>query len=350
MSEVTKDESGPGDNPPKLQAAQASSSIPPDWVARTQYEMTEKIEERVWSWLKTKIAPFGLVIVVLGFLGSPLILDYVTHKIENDMSQNTEILRGRVEQQLADMETKTAELKSQAQTAQDELAELKKLATAVQEVSPQYEALKSQVDEDRTKVSDLEKQVRERLEEANQSSDELKQVNSQIQQMNQRFVDLSTTISGTQQFAIGTQLDVTNLGKALTVTDPNNTFITAGSLVFSRDISLSGQHFGKSRGKIYLQINQGPFLSSPGLIISGATNQPAAPIEIDNESITSWQDGSITLHFSDAMMQQLFPRVDARLPQSPISIPQISLYYDLTIQTATGQTSNPWSIQVAPSQ
>lgn len=107
-----------------------------DWVARTQFEMAEKIEQRVLRWFKLTIAPFVLVFAFLGYIGVQFTLDYVTHHIESDLTKNTDTLRQRIEDQLADMETRTAELKSEAQEANSNLSTLKGLAGEVKNITP----------------------------------------------------------------------------------------------------------------------------------------------------------------------------------------------------------------------
>lgn len=272
-----------------------------DWVGRTKYEMAEKVEEQVWNWLWWRIlAPAALILAFVGYVGPSLTLDYVTRHIESDLTKETDVLRHRIEDQLADMDVRTADLKSQATTAQNELAELKNLANAVQEITPQYEALKAQVHEDRSKVNNLENDLRAKVAEASQSSDQLRQMSSQFQQISQRVGDLNTNVLGAQQFALGTQLSVTNLSQALTSTDPDSTLITGSSSpTFSGNVSLSGQHFGNSKGKAFFQVTQGaaPFLPTTG------TTLPVLA-QIDDASIASWQDTKITLHLSNTEVQR----------------------------------------------
>jgi len=347
-TDTTPDELESG-KPTKAYAAEASqvSPISADWVARTQYEMAERVEGRVVDWLKSRVAPFGAILAILAFLGAPLILDYVTHKIENDLTKNTEILRQRVEVELADMETRTAQLKSQADAAQSELTKLKEFANEVENISPQYNALKSQVDQDRTRVNDLEKQLREKVEETSQTSEQLKQVKFRIQGINQQVGDLTTNMMGTQQLALSTQVGIANLGSAFTRRDAVGALITAsGSPFFSRDISLTGQNFGSSKGKLYLQVSNTPFFVTQNL----------TSIEVGDESLVSWNDSSITLHLSDALMQKV---EQARLQGSPEGATLTGLanspfanslytYYQFSVQTSAGQTSNWWSLEGPP--
>lgn len=194
----------------------------------------------------------------------------------------------------------------------------------------------------------LEGQLREQVKEASESSSQWEQLRSQMQQVNQQVGSLGTSVLGTQQLALGTELGVSNLGNAFSLTNASGTIITGSdSPVFSRDIKLTGQNFGNSKGKIYLSYGL-PFAGAPSI------NEPAAGLQID-ESIVSWQDTNLTLHLSVPMLQ----KIEAEEPPVVFSGAQVavgganwptspSVYYYLVIQTATGETSNAWGLSQGP--
>jgi len=347
MTDEAKDELGAAEklSQPQDTAVSQASPISADWVARTKYEMAEKVEKLVWNWLGWRIiAPAVLILAFLSYIGPSLILDYVTHHIESDLKNQTAVLRQRIEDQLADMDVKTADLKSQAQTAQIELAKLKVLADEVNKITPQYNALKSQVDEDRAKVNDLEKQVRTETTEATQSSGQLKQVTSRIQHVSLKLRVLNSNLLGTQQLALGTQLGITNLGKAFTLTEAVGAIITgSGSPFFFRDISLSGQNFGDSKGKVYIQVSSMP----PSLSLTGTQSQAA--VELDAESVVSWNDINVILHLSDAILRKIQEARAQGASSGTTVVPgglnfpnSLSDCCQLAIHTAAGQSSNWW--------
>jgi hypothetical protein len=256
----------------------------------------------VWRVFTRRIAPYALVLAVIGFFGAPLVLDYIAHRIEADLQQQTETLRQRVAKQLANMTVTTEDFKSQAQTAQTELANLYFYAQEFNKLQPQYESSAAQVHSDEAKVKAVETQLGQR-------ANEVEDFSSQIQQVNQQVGVMTNSVSSAQQLALGSQPGVTNLGNAFASWGPSQPILLGGpSPLLGQDGSLTGLNLGDTKGKVYVQV---PDTSAfPQLVLSGQTT----PSPLDGHEVVSWTDKGIALHLSDATFQKIRSE-EAQLPE-----------------------------------
>jgi hypothetical protein len=316
-----------------------------DWVVRAQYEIAEKAEERLWKSLKSKALIFTVAFLVLGFLGSPMLLDLIASKIKTDIEQDATTLRQRVVSELADMAVQTAGLKSQADTAKNELAQLDQYAQEFNKLEPQYSALKAQVDADAGRVSDLEKELKLRTDQAANASRDLKVVTTQVDQM-------KTTLTGTQVLATGAQFGIASLSTGLLSSNLGGPAIFSGPSTFSTSLTLSGFNFGTTKGHVYLYVlglgtnstaqlgtlGSNSALANPTLANTILSNPSLSEsIEIGSDSITGWENSSVTLN--------LTPKVMEKAHQAATQAGLTGLVnFQFKIQTSSGEQSNWYSI------
>jgi hypothetical protein len=314
-----------------------------DWVVRTEYDISAKAEARLWKSLKSKALVFTIAFALLGFLGAPLLLDLIASKIKAEIEQDASTLRQRVVSELADMAVQTAGLKSQADTAKNELAQLDQYAQEFNKLEPQYSALKAQVDADAGRVGDLEKELKLRTEQVVNASRDLKVVTTQVGQM-------QTTLTSTQALATGAQFGVTSLSTGLLSSNVGGPAIINGPSTFSSALTLSGFNFGTTKGRVYLfvsglsatgvwgSLGVTSSISNPSLL---SPNQSAAmllqSIEVGDDSITGWENSSVTLNLTPQAMEQAH-KVATQSGLTGV------VNFQLKIQTASGEDSNWYSI------
>jgi hypothetical protein len=289
-----------------------------DWVARTQYELAEKAEDRLWRSLKSKALIFSIAFLFLGFLGAQIMLDYVASKIKNDLQQDASSLRQRVVGELDDMAVETAGLKSQAETAKKELSELNQYAEEFNKLEPQYSALKAQVDADAGRVNDLERELKLRTNQVNQ---------------------MKITLTGTQELATGAQMGLASLGTAVISSHFGGPTVISGPLTFSPALTLSGFDFGATKGRVYLFVSSSnPFSSGQPFAATSLSNPSLSQsIDLGADSITSWENSSVSLSLTPQAVEK------ARQAATQMGLSGL-VNYQFKIQTASGQESNWYSV------
>jgi myosin heavy subunit len=328
-----------------------------DWLARTKYELAESVETRVWASIKSKSAILGIAVGIIGafltFIGGPLILEDIASRVKGGLDQEENVLRQRVREDLANMEVETAHLKGQAQTAQNELSQLHSYAEEFSKLSPQYEALKKQVDGDALRVSELEKELKTKVEQAGHSSQELKEVNLQIDEIRTHYKKLKEDVDSTQTLAVGDQLRLASLSGAVLSTGLGGPAIVTGPSVFSQDNKLSGFNFGSTKGHVYVQV-----VRETSVVLGQPSSERV--IELEDASVMTWQENSVTLQLSSKDGEKLrlaeteagstatSTSISTGLPNGTLAsfAPLISVQYQ--IQTATGEKSNWYSSPGVP--
>jgi hypothetical protein len=342
----------------QIEEAKRIRALLEDWVVRTQYEVAEKTEKRLWAALKSRVWVLGVFLAILAFLGPPMILNFVAEKIKSGLDEDASVLRQRIQGELAEMAMQTARLKSQAETARGELSKLDQYAQEFDKLSPRYDALKAQVDADSARVGELEKELKSRVAQASHSSQEIQDVNSQIDRMKGQVGDLRTRIEGTQQLASGAQLGLTSLGSAVLLSGIGDPAIVVGPLSFSPRLLLSGSNFGTTKGHLYLRLSVG-FVSNSGSTSALQTFPPSQliaapqvslfsqpfyssqPIMIDDASLGDWSDAQVSLSLTDEGMKKVHLAEAETRKNSPVSPTQF--IYQFQVQTASGKTSNWYS-------
>ena len=98
-----------------------------------EYEVREKVEAQMWNRLTRFGWLFGLVVTLLGFVGLPTALKYITDSATSDVKKaiesETQELKKRLTVDLATLSIETQRIQQEASRSQELIDELKKYAT-----------------------------------------------------------------------------------------------------------------------------------------------------------------------------------------------------------------------------
>jgi len=262
----------------------------------------------------------------------------------------------------ADVNYKLRMAAEKAGKLQDASAGLEQTYNRLRDDASRYEALKMEVDTDSARVSDLEKELKLKVDQANQNSQDIREASSQVTEMKAQVADLKIRIEAAQQLATGTQLGLTSLGTAVANSTSGQPAILEATFLPSPSsgpfpvqlpphsnvspfsyvsLSLSGSNFGVAKGAVYIRVMstggyQGPLTPSSAPISD-------ADIKVDDASVLEWRDQAVRFVLSDRVMKQITRAIAA--PGSgdqgtqEAALPK-SMNYWFLIRTSSGESSN----------
>lgn len=234
-----------------------------------EFRLTEKIQSRLFSRLKVIGFAFLGGLSLLGLVGGSLIVkqisNNVSEEIRDDLDSEAQEFKERLKSNLIDLQLSATEISKLSTAAKDQLAE-----------------------------------VQTRL-------DDLKSLEAQYSSLHGEVSRLRDEISRTAATVVAAEQSTLALREAVTKTAQGKPAIFGVSFSWlNRNIesSISGSNLGNKPGSVSLQLLNK--VSGDTEIASGDQKLLAGKkLEIDLESIVTWQDSKIILGFSSAMQEKL---------------------------------------------
>lgn len=274
-----------------------------------EYEIRERIEERVWQRVTRIGWAVGLALTLLGFVGfgavKKQIGDTVSTDIRNELREDSKVLRETLADELAEMRVLSKEVKRQSESA---AVSVTKLATDVEKARRQL----VEMDQNTEQLSALKKKFAELAKETDTLSKGLEQ---------------AVLISNSASLAASKASDfvfATVTGDPAVFTVEKLKFgETTFNLGIAYPVRVSGVNFGGKPGEVRLHVGVTPLGQMAGDI------SPES-IALNATEISEWSDTEIKLSLNPSTLQELAELKKQRQGLGLFS-PKV------VVQTATGK-------------
>lgn len=231
-------------------------------VELLEYKLADKVLERVISRAKYYVVAFLAGLTLLGVLGTPLLVGFVSDKVAKDiqagMDKDAEVLRRRLADTLANLTVTSAEILKTTEGARAKLKELEKEYASIDDVNKRYTAL-------RLDVSRIEGDLKRAVEAAKTDTEFLKKAVVDTGAGRPAFVEASYRWNGPEESLSA--------------------------------ITVKGANLGDRPGKFRVQLN----------VRTAAGTDPGVRsdfIPVDSASIKTWRNDLIEIVASPALQRQ----------------------------------------------
>src|SRR5262245_56099090 len=113
-----------------------------------EYKLADKVMERVLSRARLLLLAFAAGLTLLGVLGTPLVIGYVSDKVVKDiqagMEKDSEALRRRLADSLATLNITSAEILKTAEEARAKLKRLEQDYASIEAVNSRYLTMRAE--------------------------------------------------------------------------------------------------------------------------------------------------------------------------------------------------------------
>ncbi len=317
-----------------------------DWLTVREYQLGEKVENRVWESIRrqTKIGVvvFSIAGTLLAFFGGSVLLDYVTSKVKEGLQRDARVLQDKIVAQSADMAIASAQLKIQADAAATEFARINQSAQQLKQLADKFEDLRLRSESNSSRVNALDKVLIARVTQMQKDSEKLGILSAKLDNLAKVTDGLDQKVARAQGIAASAQVSTKSLGGGILTSSLGGPAILGGPS-FKLDAGmLTGTNFGKSRGRLYLRVSSNDFVH----LLQGSKLKV---LEVQPDSIKRWEDGEIEYSLSPDIISYVEKtakelNADSRPQLSKVLLDSFGAQVEFQIETASGQKSNRYGI------
>ena len=181
-------------------------------VELLEYKLADKVQERVLSRAKYIVVPFLAGLTLLGLLGTPYMIEFISNKVVRDiqmsMEKESEVLRRRLSETLANLNVSSAEILKTTEQAKAQLKRLEQDYASIEALNNRYSAVRSEV----SRIENELRQTNEAVLAAKKSTESLAKAVVETSAGRPAFLAASYRWDGPEESLSHIQVSGTNLG------------------------------------------------------------------------------------------------------------------------------------------
>lgn len=225
----------------------------------TEYQLTERVERRIFDSLKSYGTILGIVIAFVGFLGIQVLIDVLTRRIEGNAKKEVDSVREKMQAVMLDLELALRECRRTSALAEKEVETIRRQHAELEDLSDRY-----------------------------------LQLHAKVQEVSAKSESASTIAAASQE-------KTDSLNVALNNTFAGDPAVFTASFDWKKRGRIGGINFGETPGKVVLLFNS-------RLLTRGGAQplvEEMAPIEVNGPDIIEWSDTGISFQVPDEAMAEV---------------------------------------------
>lgn len=319
--------------------------ISQDKLDLAEYQLTDKVGGRIFQQAKRYVILFLAGLTLFGLVGIPFILGYLSDKVSerlsNQIDKETNRIRDRVTEDIANIEFKKAQLDVDVKEAHAELAELKQETQSLQKLFTDYRTLAQNVQEDSNSLKNLRSEFHGEINHLREESGSLEEIQSRYEDLQKQVAGLDQGVRGALNIAASSHLETDNLRLNVASLTPGLPVIFTVSELSPGNVSVLGMDFGSTRGHVFVRVRVTPAIRLPLLPQTFSTPLLSSDqVEVSSEAVALWLDNDIVFNISleqKAKLANLASQLESSSPESKEA--NWRSYYEYQIETSAGAKS-----------
>lgn len=242
-----------------------------------EYKLTDKVQNRIISRAKYFLGAFLAGLTMLGVIGSSYLIEHISQKvakeIRKDLMNETEVLKNRLRETLADLNVSSTEIQKIAEKSKKQLKHLESDYRSLDDLKNSYNSLYSE-------ISDIQKKLNKTALSAKQA-----------QKNTESLRDAIIKSAEGKPAMIGRRLK------------------WGGDPFTLREIIISGSNLGSSPGTVEISITHHR---------NGERTVNSKTIQIDSASFNTWSNNKIEIVFSEPtqkILESFINKLRKKLPE-----------------------------------